>query len=150
MLGSGVFVVPLAHYRAFWRWACCRGCARTMPLAWSFWGAATACWPGRRLLAVRARSAEGPQCRRRPPRAQHYVQSFCHFCVYSYWGWYWPPVYDFAPLLAAQLLFAYVFDILLAWSRREEYVLGFGPFPIVFSTNLFLWFKDDWFGLQFR
>ena len=26
---------------------------------------------------------------------------------------------------------------------------GFGPFPIVLSTNLFLWFKDDWFFLQF-
>ena len=25
-------------------------------------------------------------------------------------------------------------------------MLGFGPFPIVFSTNLFLWFKDDWFA----
>ena len=50
---------------------------------------------------------------------------------------------------SAQLLFAYAFDMLLAWSRGEEYVLGFGPFPIVFSTNLFLWFKDDWFALQF-
>ena len=30
---------------------------------------------------------------------------------------------------------------------RQQYVLGFGPFPIVFSTNLFLWFKDDWFVL---
>ena len=39
--------------------------------------------------------------------------------------------------------------MLLAWSRREHYPLGFGPFPIVFSTNLFLWFKDDWFSLQF-
>ena len=28
-------------------------------------------------------------------------------------------------------------------------MLGFGPFPIIFSINLFLWFKDDWFYLQF-
>ena len=28
-------------------------------------------------------------------------------------------------------------------------MLGFGPFPILFSTNLFLWFRDDWFYLQF-
>ena len=48
-----------------------------------------------------------------------------------------------------QLLFAYAFDLLLAWSRRERYTLGFGPFPIIFSTNLFLWFRDDWFYLQF-
>jgi TPR repeat protein len=27
--------------------------------------------------------------------------------------------------------------------------VGFGPIPIVFSTNLFLWFKDDWFAFQF-
>ena len=53
------------------------------------------------------------------------------------------------PLLLGQLLFAYAFDILLAWSRGEDYQIGFGPFPIVFSTNLFLWFKDDWFYWQF-
>ena len=39
--------------------------------------------------------------------------------------------------------------MLLAWSRRDTYTLGFGPFPIIFSTNLFLWFKADWFYLQF-
>jgi hypothetical protein len=39
--------------------------------------------------------------------------------------------------------------MLLSWSRRGTYVLGFGPFPIIFSTNLFLWFRDDWFYLQF-
>ncbi|HZW60484.1 MAG TPA: hypothetical protein VFE85_09325, partial [Woeseiaceae bacterium] len=27
--------------------------------------------------------------------------------------------------------------------------LGFGPFPIIFSINLFLWFRDDLFYLQF-
>jgi len=83
------------------------------------------------------------------PRPQHYIQTFCHSCVFAYWGYYWPPVYDFFPLLAGQLLFAYAFDILLAWSRGEDYQLGWGPFPIVFSTNLFLWFKDDWFYWQF-
>ena len=46
-------------------------------------------------------------------------------------------------------MFAYAFDALLAWSRRDTYTFGFGPFPIIFSTNLFLWFKPDWFYLQF-
>ena len=69
--------------------------------------------------------------------------------MFAYWGWYWRPVYDFAWLLVAQLAFAYAFDMLLVWSRRGSYVLGFGPFPIIFSTNLFLWFRDDWFYLQF-
>ena len=39
--------------------------------------------------------------------------------------------------------------MLLNWSRRDAYALGFGPFPIIFSMNLFLRFRDDWFYLQF-
>ena len=73
----------------------------------------------------------------------------CHLSVYGYWGYYWAPVYPYAPLLVGQIVFAYAFDMLLAWSRGKPYGLGFGPFPIVFSTNLFLWFKDDWFLFQF-
>ncbi len=82
-------------------------------------------------------------------RPQHYLQAAAQAVVLLYWGWYWRPVYEAVPLLAAQLAFAYAFDILLAWSRRDDYTLGFGPFPVVFSTNLFLWFKPDWFYLQF-
>ena len=117
-------------------------------LLWSFWGAAAMLlvWQvwlvftaGKRPLRIVVV----------PPRPQHYIQTFCHSCVYLYWGYYWPPVYDYFPLLAGQLLFAYAFDILLSWSRGEDYQIGWGPFPIVFSTNLFLWFKDDWFYWQF-
>ena len=82
-------------------------------------------------------------------RPQHYVQAAVQLSVFLYWGWYWRPVYDHASLLLAQLLFAYAFDMLLAWSRKAQYTVGFGPFPIIFSTNLFLWFRDDWFFLQF-
>lgn len=82
-------------------------------------------------------------------RAQHYLQACAQGTVLAYWGWYWRPVYDAAPLIAAQLVFAYAFDMLLAWSRRDTYTLGFAPFPVIFSTNLFLWFKPDWFFLQF-
>lgn len=82
-------------------------------------------------------------------RKQHYVQACAHTSIFLYWGWYWRPVYDFAFLIIVQLLFAYAFDMLLNWSRRAGYTLGFGPFPIILSTNLFLWFKQDWFYLQF-
>ena len=84
-----------------------------------------------------------------PPRPQHYIQMCCHLGVYSYWGYYWAPVYPYLPLLALQVAFAYAFDMLLAWTRRRPFGMGFGPIPIVFSTNLFLWFRDDWFALQF-
>src|SRR5207247_8986969 len=80
---------------------------------------------------------------------QHYLQACAQGSVLLYWGWYWRQVYAAAPLIVAQLVFAYAVDILLTWSRRDTYTLGFGPFPIIFSINLFLWFKPDWFYLQF-
>src|SRR6266545_7764349 len=82
-------------------------------------------------------------------RKQHYLQACAQGSVLLYWGWYWREVYDSAYLIAAQLIFAYVFDMLLCWSRRDIYTMGFGQFPVVFSINLFLWFKPNWFYLQF-
>src|SRR5262245_31689705 len=49
------------------------------------------------------------------PRKQHYVQALAQGSVLLYWGWYWPQVYSVAPLLLAQLIFAYAFDMLLTW-----------------------------------
>jgi Na+-translocating ferredoxin:NAD+ oxidoreductase RnfD subunit len=117
-------------------------------LTWSFWGAGVVLLLWQALLAAR-RQGRTPALRFLAPRRQHYIQAFCQGSVYLYWGWYWPPVYDFFPLLVGQLLFAYAFDMLIAWSEGEDYQLGMGPFPIIFSTNLFLWFKDDWFAWQF-
>jgi len=82
-------------------------------------------------------------------RRQHYLQACAQGAVFLYWGWYWPRVYESAPLLVAQLLFAYATEALLTWSRRTPWVLGFGLFPVVFSINLFLWFRPEWFYLQF-
>lgn len=82
-------------------------------------------------------------------RKQHYIQALCQLAVLGYWGWYWRPVYDMSVLFAAQLAFAYGFSMLLTWWRGRTYSLGFGPVPIIFSINLFLWFRDDWFYLQF-
>ena len=79
----------------------------------------------------------------------HYVQMLMHLCIFVYWGWYWPQVYDQALLILAQLIFVHIVDLLFRWYREEPWVLGFGRFPIIFSTNLFLWFRDDWFYFQF-
>jgi Na+-translocating ferredoxin:NAD+ oxidoreductase RnfD subunit len=141
------FAVPLVFTTALLALTLLPRLRQNEALTWAFWGAAAVLLAWQGWLAVRSRTS-GP-LRLGRPRAQHWVQSLCQGAVYVYWGWYWPPVYDFAPLLLGQLLFAYSFDMLLAWSRDEEYNFGFGPFPIVFSTNLFLWFKDDWFALQF-
>lgn len=83
------------------------------------------------------------------PRPVHYVQLAMHTSIYVYWGFYWREVYRHIPLILAQIVFVYAFDMLLNWWRRDNWILGFGPFPIVLSTNLFLWFRDDWFFLQF-
>lgn len=115
----------------------------------SFWGAAAALLVWNVLLLAAVRRRARALTIEVALRKQHYVQACAHLSILAYWGWYWREVYDAAPLIAAQLLFAYAFDALLAWSRRETYTLGFGPFPIIFSTNLFLWFKSDWFYFQF-
>lgn len=82
-------------------------------------------------------------------RRQHWVQAFAQGTVLLYWGWHAHFVYAFLPFILAQLIFAYAVDSLLNWSRRDTYQLGFGPFPIIFSINLFLWFKLEWFHWQF-
>jgi hypothetical protein len=118
-------------------------------LLWSFWATAAALLAWQLVLALRLHSTSEGRTLTTLLRPQHYVQALCQIAVFAYWGWYWRPVYDMALLILAQLLFAYAFDMLLQWSRRGSYVLGFGPFPIIFSINLFLWFRDDWFYLQF-
>jgi hypothetical protein len=82
-------------------------------------------------------------------RPQHYLQACLQGVLILYWGYYWPEVYNAAPLILAQLLFAYGFDSLLSWTHRRKFALGFGPFPIIFSLTLFFWFKDPWFYWQF-
>jgi len=118
-------------------------------LARSFWAAATALALWQAALFLRVGSESAGRSLRVELRPQHYLQATVQLAVFAYWGYYWRPVYEYAWLLVAQLVFAYAFDMLLAWSRRDTYVLGFGPFPIIFSTNLFLWFTDDWYYLQF-
>ncbi|MDX1491767.1 MAG: hypothetical protein R3332_10800 [Pseudohongiellaceae bacterium] len=116
----------------------------------SFWGAAAVllAWQGLIFWSCRQSGSNCSFILGRP-RPQHYIQAMVHLSVYTYWGYYWTPVQEHALLLVAQLLFAYAFDMMLSWARRGKYLLGFGPFPIIFSTNLFLWFRDDWFYLQF-
>ena len=82
-------------------------------------------------------------------RPQHYLQACLQGSLILYWGFYWREVYHAAPLILAQLLFAYGFDSLLSWTHRRTFALGFGPFPIIFSLTLFFWFKDPWFYWQF-
>ena len=117
-------------------------------LVWAVLGAAVALASWNMVLFVGAARRGRTLTWEFIPRRQHYLQACAQGTVLLYWGWYWRPVYDAAPLILAQLLFAFAFDMLLAWTRRDTYALGFGPFPVVFSINLFLWFRPEWFALQ--
>ena len=145
----GSFKLPMALTLAIFVLSFAPRIASNSTLMYSFWGASLVLllWQGFMLIHLARRPALKDFSR--AIYSQHYVQAMVQFSVYLYWGYYWRPVYDHLWLLAGQVMFAYTFGMLLAWSRRRSYMLGFGPIPIIFSTNLFLWFHDDWFYMQF-
>lgn len=102
------------------------------------WAALLAAHPAGRVLALDVAI-----------RKHHWVQALAQLTVLFYWGWHVEFVYAFLPLIVAQIVFAYGVDALLAWSRRRTYALGFGPFPVILSINLFLWVRPEWFYWQF-
>ena len=88
------------------------------------------------------------------PVKQHYIQASVQIVLYAYWGYFWlvgdnRPMFVQAPLILAQFFYLYAFDALWSWSRGRSWRFGSGPMPIVLSTNLFIWFRDDWFVWQF-
>jgi len=145
---SRALLLPLVFAAALASLAAMPSASDSPPLIWSLLGAAGAVMAWAAILFVRARAQDRTLRLEIGLKKQHYIQACAQGSIFLYWGWYWREVYHSAPLLAAQLLFAYAFDMLLGWSRRDSYTLGFGPFPVIFSINLFLWFKPDWFYLQ--
>lgn len=118
-------------------------------LLWSFVGAAGVLLAWTVVLYEKSRRSERTLRLEVAFRKHHWVQACAQIGVFAWWGWYVAGVYAYVPLLVAQLLFAYGVESLLNWSRRDTHSLGFGPFPIILSINLFLWFKEDWFYWQF-
>lgn len=116
--------------------------------AFALVGAGLALWT-LLLWALPGRRARGFGVDLVRPHKSHYVQACVQLTIYAYWGWYWRNVYAEAPLILAQIVFLYAFEALLTWSRGRHWRLGLGPLPVVFSTNLFIWFRDDVFLLQF-
>ncbi len=82
-------------------------------------------------------------------QGNHWVQMLAQAAVLLWWGWHTRGVYAFFTLILAQILFAYGMDALLQWSRRGIWRMTFGPIPVMFSINLFLWFRPEWFHWQF-
>lgn len=118
-------------------------------LHWPLYAAAAvfALWHG--VLALGHRTGRRPLSVGFLARPQHYVQIACHLCIYGYWGTAWPEVAAHAPHIASQIAFLYLLDMGFALTRHRAFTFTFGPFPIVFSTNLFLWFTDANYGWQY-
>jgi len=100
-------------------------------------------------LVLRARARRQPLAVEVVTVRTHYVQALVQSSVYLYWATAWPFIAGQFPLILAQWCFAYACTMLIAWTRRGKAEIGFGPLPIILSTNFFLCFKDEWFYLQF-
>ena len=139
--------LPLSFTAALVALAFLPAAQREPGVRWAFLGAAglLLAWNAALFRRGAARAPGIKVVIRRP----HWLQPLVQLTIYAYWFTYWPQVGRSAHLIVAQLAFAYAFDMLLSWSRRDTYELGFGPCPIILSMNLFLWFKPDWFWLQF-
>lgn len=118
-------------------------------LVWSIVGVGGAMLVWQLALWLRARSRGRAFAIEFVPVKAHYMQALVQLGILAWWALYAPEVRTAAPLILAQILFLYVLDALLSWSRGWNWRLGFGPLPIIFSTNLLLWFRDDWFFMQF-
>ncbi|MBI3543617.1 MAG: hypothetical protein HY075_10125 [Deltaproteobacteria bacterium] len=82
-------------------------------------------------------------------KKEHYFQILFHGTFFVYWALWWHEAVVHLPLFFVQLAFAYVFDMLLSWTRGKEWFIGFGPIPIVTSLNFFLWVENEYFFAHF-
>ena len=83
-------------------------------------------------------------------RPHHFLPAAIQVILFAYWALYWPPVRQHMLLdVPLQLAFALIFDALLALTLRGSWEAGFAVFPIVLSTNLFIWFPPEWLWLGF-
>ncbi len=124
-------------------------------LFWTFAGVGGGLFVWQLLLWLRAARTGRPLAIDAvPPSRQHLIQSGVQSTLYVYWGWWWVqdgvrPIFEQAPLILVQFAYLYAFDALFAWTRGRAWRFATGPLPIVLSTNLFIWFRDDWFFWQF-
>jgi Sel1 repeat len=141
--------LPILFIAPLWLLSFTTRVAASPALHASFWiaSALLAAWYVAVLIAARA-GRISLDCDVQVVRS-HWVQACVHTSIYVRWSFYWPFIAGQVFLIAGQILFAYAFTALLAWSTGKRWRIGFGPLPIILSTNLFLCFRDHWFGLQF-
>ena len=85
----------------------------------SFWAAAMVLVVWQAAMFLRLKGEPAGCFIRVELRSQHYLQATIQAAVFAYWGYYWRPVYDYAWLLLAQLVFAG--DVLRSLSKKKMY-----------------------------
>ncbi len=79
----------------------------------------------------------------------HALQSSWQAIILLYWGLYWTPLASHVPHMLVQIAYCVAFDALLALTVHRKWSVGYTPLPVVFSTNLFLYYEDQYFGWWF-
>jgi hypothetical protein len=147
-----VFRVPLVPWivsALLFAFLACKPVAANERLQWTFVGVATFVLLWATVLWVRGRASGRTYVIERNVVRAHYVQALVQGSIYAYWAHSSPGVITEAPLIVAQVLYLYAFDALMSWSRGKSFRLGYGALPIIFSTNLLLWFRADFYYFQF-
>ncbi len=74
-------------------------------------------------------------------RITHALPACIQLTLFGYWSLYWPPMGDQALSILVQLAYAIVLDMVLSFAVHKRWAIGFAPFPVVLSTNLFAQFS---------
>jgi hypothetical protein len=75
-------------------------------------------------------------------RPSHLIPALLQTSIFAYWSVYWPAVGHRVPSIVVQIGLAYAVDAIVSTLKDRTWRVGFGPLPIVLSSNLFAWFTD--------
>ena len=115
----------------------------------SFYGAAAVLVLGAMVFFIVANRSDRELSWDVAVKTPHWLQMLAQGSLMVYWGVFLPAVFGNMQLIVGQLLFAYGFDALLQFAKGNRYQIGFGPFPILFSINFFMWFRPEFYYWQF-
>ncbi len=73
-------------------------------------------------------------------KAPHLLPAIIQTLVLAYWTLYWRGFIELIPSILMQIALAYAIDALVMLTLVGTWKIGFGPFPIILSANLFNWF----------
>ncbi len=77
------------------------------------------------------------------PPNPHLLPAVIQVVLFVYWSLYWPAVREHAVSMGLQLAMAIALDAALSFARYGSWRIGVAPFPVVLSSNLFVWLDPN-------